>query len=70
MIRKRKRKAPEIVMREGEPTAVILDIDEYQEMLERLEDMEDLKIPNLQVAVRSLDQKMIGAPDWRLSRYL
>lgn len=28
----------------GEPTAVILDIGEYQEMLERLEDMEDLKM--------------------------
>ncbi|MCD6266536.1 MAG: type II toxin-antitoxin system Phd/YefM family antitoxin [Deltaproteobacteria bacterium] len=44
MSRKRKRKTPEIVMREGEPTAVILDIDEYQEILERLEDMEDLKM--------------------------
>ena len=44
MSRKIKRKIPEIVMREGEPTAVILDIGEYQEMLERLEDMEDLKM--------------------------
>jgi PHD/YefM family antitoxin component YafN of YafNO toxin-antitoxin module len=44
MSRMRKRKAPEIVMREGEPTAVILDINEYQEILERLEDMEDLKL--------------------------
>ena len=44
MSRKIKRKTPEIVMREGEPTAVILDIGEYQEMLERLEDMEDLKM--------------------------
>ena len=41
---KRKRKEPEIVFREGKPTAVILDIEEYQEMLERLEDAEDLKI--------------------------
>ncbi len=40
----RKRKTPEIVFREGKPTAVILDINEYQEMLERLEDMEDLKL--------------------------
>ena len=39
-----KRKAPEIVYRRGKPTAVILDISEYQEMLERLEDIEDLKI--------------------------
>ena len=39
---KSKRKEPEIVIREGKPSAVILDIDEYQEMLERLEDIEDL----------------------------
>ena len=38
-----KRKTPEIVLREGKPSAVILDIDEYREMLERLDDMEDLK---------------------------
>ncbi len=39
-----KRKNPEIVLKDGKPTAVILDIDEYQEMLERLEDAEDLKV--------------------------
>ncbi len=39
---KAKRKVPEIVLREGKPSAVILDIDEYREMLERLEDLEDL----------------------------
>jgi PHD/YefM family antitoxin component YafN of YafNO toxin-antitoxin module len=39
-----KRKEPEIILRGGKPAAVILDIDDYQEMLERLEDMEDLKI--------------------------
>jgi PHD/YefM family antitoxin component YafN of YafNO toxin-antitoxin module len=39
---KAKRKAPEIVLREGKPSAVILDIDDYREMLERLEDLEDL----------------------------
>jgi hypothetical protein len=44
MKRKGIRKAPEIVYREGKPTAVILDIKEYQEMLERLEDVEDLKM--------------------------
>lgn len=41
---KAERKEPEIVLRDGKPVAVILDIDEYQEMLERLEDSEDLKI--------------------------
>jgi len=41
---KAKRKEPEIIFRGGKPAAVIIDIDEYQEMLERLEDAEDLKI--------------------------
>jgi PHD/YefM family antitoxin component YafN of YafNO toxin-antitoxin module len=41
---KARRKEPEIIFRGGKPAAVILDIDEYQEMLERLEDMEDLKM--------------------------
>ena len=59
MSRKRKRKTPEIVMREGEPTAVILDINEYREILERLKDMEDLKmLENMRkkpLKLRSLD---------------
>jgi prevent-host-death family protein len=41
---KAKRKEPEIIFRGGKPAAVIIDIDEYREMLERLEDAEDLKI--------------------------
>ena len=40
---KTKRKTPEVVFREGRPAAVILDIAEYKRMLERLEDMEDLR---------------------------
>jgi len=35
---------PGIIIRDGKPVAVILDIDEYQELLERLEDVEDLKM--------------------------
>lgn len=38
------RKKPEIILRDGKPRAVILDIQEYQEMLERLEDAEDLRV--------------------------
>ena len=41
---KSKKKVPEIVLREGKPAAVILDIDAYKEMLERLEDVEDLRM--------------------------
>lgn len=39
-----KKKLPEIVLKNGKPTAVILDIDTYKEILERLEDIEDLKM--------------------------
>ena len=39
-----RKKAPEIILRDGKPAAVILDIEAYQEMLERLEDVEDLKM--------------------------
>lgn len=42
--KKNKRKTPQVVIQKGKPTAVILDIDEYREMLERLEDIEDLKM--------------------------
>ncbi len=41
---KSRRKVREIVLRNGKPAAVILDIEEYQEILERLEDAEDLKL--------------------------
>ncbi|MGQ0593452.1 MAG: type II toxin-antitoxin system Phd/YefM family antitoxin [Gammaproteobacteria bacterium] len=35
---------PGFVFREGKPVAVILEIDEYQKLLERLGDIEDLKL--------------------------
>jgi len=38
------KKEPQIVFRRGKPSAVILDIDVYQEILERLEDIEDLQM--------------------------
>jgi PHD/YefM family antitoxin component YafN of YafNO toxin-antitoxin module len=41
---KNKKKAPEVVLREGKPAAVILEIGEYRKMLERLEDIEDLRM--------------------------
>jgi PHD/YefM family antitoxin component YafN of YafNO toxin-antitoxin module len=44
MTAKAKSKEPEIIFRESKPAAVILDIDDYQEMLERLEDAGDLRI--------------------------
>lgn len=43
MKRKIKMKTPEFILRKGKPAAVILDIDDYKEILERLEDAEDLK---------------------------
>jgi prevent-host-death family protein len=42
MKRKPKKDTPAVIVREGKPAAVILDIDEYRGLLERLEDAEDL----------------------------
>jgi hypothetical protein len=44
MAAKAKEKEPEIILRGGKPAAVILEIEEYQEILARLEDIEDLKM--------------------------
>jgi prevent-host-death family protein len=33
---------PQLVMKNGKPNAVIIDIKDYKKMLERLEDKEDL----------------------------
>ena len=41
---KAKRKPLQIVIEDGEPSAVILDIEEYRVLLERLQDTEDLKL--------------------------
>jgi len=38
------KKAPQMVFRGGKPSAVILDIEVYQEMLQRLDDIEDLNM--------------------------
>jgi PHD/YefM family antitoxin component YafN of YafNO toxin-antitoxin module len=63
---KARKKEPEIVIREGKPSAVILDIDEYQKMLERLEDMDDLrlleKIREKPLKFRKLDDFLMERP--------
>lgn len=33
---------PQVIMKNGRPSAVIIDIKDYQELLDRLEDKEDL----------------------------
>lgn len=40
---RRPSREPQIVLKNGKPAAVILDIDEYQQLLERAEDAWDLK---------------------------
>ncbi|MEO0248424.1 MAG: type II toxin-antitoxin system Phd/YefM family antitoxin [candidate division WOR-3 bacterium] len=44
MMGKDKKETPEIVIRDGKPVAVILDIERYLELLEMLEDAEDLRM--------------------------
>ena len=40
----RRKRKPQFVIEAGEPTAVILDINEYEQMLERLEEIDDLAV--------------------------
>jgi hypothetical protein len=49
-------KDPEIVLRDGKPVSVILDIEVYQEMLEQIEAIEDLK------ALAEMRQKPLEFP--------
>ncbi len=37
-------KPREVIFKNGKPVSVILSIDEYEEILERMEDFEDLKM--------------------------
>ena len=53
---------PEVVLREGRPAAVILDIEAYREMLERLEQVEDLKV------LKALRRRPLKF--WRLEDFL
>lgn len=53
-------KKPEIILRDGKPVSVILDIDVYQQMLEQIEAREDLeelaKMRQEKLEFRSLDE--------------
>jgi PHD/YefM family antitoxin component YafN of YafNO toxin-antitoxin module len=44
MLKKIKIRKPDFVYRNGKPVSVILNISDYENMLEKLEEMEDLKL--------------------------
>lgn len=44
MLKKTRLKKPDFIYRNGKPISVILNISDYEEMLERLEEIEDLKL--------------------------
>lgn len=54
------RRPLQVVFQDGQPSAVILDLQEYMEMLERLEDMDDLQtlreMRSKPLEFKSLDQ--------------
>jgi PHD/YefM family antitoxin component YafN of YafNO toxin-antitoxin module len=56
---KRSSKNPELIYRNNKPVSVIIDLEEYKKILERLEDIEDLKfinkIKNKPLKFRKLD---------------
>ena len=41
--KKRTIKDPEVIYRDKKPVSVIIDIDEYNKLLDRLEDIDDIK---------------------------
>ncbi|MCH7974457.1 MAG: type II toxin-antitoxin system Phd/YefM family antitoxin [Bacteroidetes bacterium] len=43
---KRSVKSPEVIYRNNKPVSVIIDLEEYKKILERLEDIEDLEFIN------------------------
>jgi PHD/YefM family antitoxin component YafN of YafNO toxin-antitoxin module len=47
---------PEIVYRKGRPTAVLLDIRDYETLLDRLEDLHDIEV---------LTKRLKDAPTYR-----
>ena len=60
------KKDPQIVFRGGKPSAVILDIDAYQKILERLEDVEDLQMLARMRAKPLIFRKLDSLHDWRI----
>jgi len=58
------RTKPQLVMKNGRPNAVIIDIKDYRKMLERLEDKEDLddlvKIRTSTPSFRKFDDFLTG----------
>ncbi|MCH8064096.1 MAG: type II toxin-antitoxin system Phd/YefM family antitoxin [Chloroflexi bacterium] len=43
MANDRKKRRLQVIVEDGKPSAVIIDIDDYRDMLEQLEDLDDLK---------------------------
>jgi len=43
-MKKAEARLPEVIPRDGKPSAVIRDIESYREIPERLEDAEDLRV--------------------------
>ena len=43
MANDRKKRRLQVIVEDGKPSAVIIDNDDYRDMLEQLEDLDDLK---------------------------
>jgi len=57
--KKRKIKEPEVIYKGNKPVSVIIDINEYKDLLERLDDIEDLnyieRVKDKELKFRKLD---------------
>ena len=61
--KKRSSKNPEVIYRNNKPVSVIIDLEEYEKILERLDDIEDIafikEIKNKPLKFRKLDDFLI-----------
>jgi PHD/YefM family antitoxin component YafN of YafNO toxin-antitoxin module len=65
MTTRRKKAEPQVIYRRGRPQAVVLDIRQYERLLERLEDWEDVQYLK---ALRKKPRQFISLEDYLAKR--
>ena len=65
MTTRRKKAEPQVIYRKGRPASVILDIRQYERILERLEDWEDVEYLK---ALRKKPRQFISLEDYLAKR--
>jgi hypothetical protein len=59
------KKPPEIILRNGKPAAVILDLDIYLKLLERVKDVQGLReVESILHSFQDIDDEPLSQEDW------